>query len=313
MTLAARLAYTCARMQPTDDLILNYAKQADELEQLVTAFSGELVITRPEKSRWSILEIVCHLTDAELMASVRIRRIITQDRPKLWGYKQDVWADQLSYRQNKIKRVLRQFGVLRRQNSELLKHLDHESWQQTGLHDDYGELSLQKLIEDYLSHTARHLSQIKSVAAENWHVNQRMKGISMTKTQEKKSQLKDLAESKDGDIKNKKDKLTRDKNGKELVGRVKKVVKKSRRKLGEEKFEKELQRTIAFLEELQNRIADAENGQSKNNSKKKDKTGKKNARNAKSRKPAKKEKANRAKAVPEVASVPEPETSTITD
>lgn len=36
-----------------------------------------------------------------------------------------------------------------------------------------------------------------------------------------------------------------------LVGRVKKVVKKSRRKLGEAKFEKELQRTITFLEQLQ--------------------------------------------------------------
>src|SRR5262249_48530046 len=36
-----------------------------------------------------------------------------------------------------------------------------------------------------------------------------------------------------------------------LVGRIKKVVKKSRRKLGEAKFEKELQRTIVFLEQLQ--------------------------------------------------------------
>lgn len=45
-----------------------------------------------------------------------------------------------------------------------------------------------------------------------------------------------------------------EKDGKALVGRVKKVVKKSRRKMGEEKFEKELQRTIAFLEAMQQKL-----------------------------------------------------------
>jgi hypothetical protein len=44
-----------------------------------------------------------------------------------------------------------------------------------------------------------------------------------------------------------------------LVGRVKKVVKKSRRKLSEEKFERQLQRTIAFLEELQTKLNDTHN------------------------------------------------------
>jgi hypothetical protein len=46
-----------------------------------------------------------------------------------------------------------------------------------------------------------------------------------------------------------------------LVGRVKKVVKKSRRKLSEEKFEKELQRTITFLEQLQAKLGEPRDGQ----------------------------------------------------
>lgn len=45
-----------------------------------------------------------------------------------------------------------------------------------------------------------------------------------------------------------------------LVGRVKKVVKKSRRKLSEEKFEKELQRTITFLEQLQTKLGEPRDG-----------------------------------------------------
>jgi hypothetical protein len=63
-----------------------------------------------------------------------------------------------------------------------------------------------------------------------------------------------------------KDKGTKETKGKEikgksnLVGRVKKVIKKSRRKLGEEKFEKELRRTIEFLAQLQTKIGGNSHG-----------------------------------------------------
>ncbi len=63
----------------------------------------------------------------------------------------------------------------------------------------------------------------------------------MAKSQDKETQTK----SKDN----------KRKERKELVGRVKKVIKKSRRRLTEEKFEKELQRTIAFLEQMQETMA----------------------------------------------------------
>jgi len=69
----------------------------------------------------------------------------------------------------------------------------------------------------------------------------------MAKTQEKPAQVKEVKEKKE----------PKDKNGNALVGRVKKVIKKSRRKMGEEKFEKQLQRTIAFLEEMQHKLAEA--------------------------------------------------------
>jgi hypothetical protein len=73
----------------------------------------------------------------------------------------------------------------------------------------------------------------------------------MAKTKDNPPQLKET------NVKELKDKETKEKEPKgksNLVGRVKKVVKKSRRKLGEEKFEKELQRTIEFLAQLRAKL-----------------------------------------------------------
>ena len=50
-------------------------------------------------------------------------------------------------------------------------------------------------------------------------------------------------------------KHSKDKDHKALVVRVKKAVKKTRRKLSEEQFDKELQRTINFLSELKDHVS----------------------------------------------------------
>ncbi|MEO6724057.1 MAG: DinB family protein [Blastocatellia bacterium] len=166
MTPAAKLIYTDARMESLNNTIAQYAEQATKLEQLIFAMSPKLMARQPEENRWSVLEIVCHLADAELLASARIRRIITQDRPNLWGYQQEQWATALGYRHRRIAAVLARVALLRRENAELVAGLAEEVWQQTGAHDLYGTLTLQQLIEDYLTHTAKHLDQIGSVAAE---------------------------------------------------------------------------------------------------------------------------------------------------
>jgi len=71
-------------------------------------------------------------------------------------------------------------------------------------------------------------------------------------------------QAKDKETKDKETKETKETKGKSnLVGAVKKMIKKSRRKLGEEKFEKELRRTIEFLAQLQTKL-DASHGAREN-------------------------------------------------
>src|SRR5215470_10764723 len=118
----------------------------------------------PDFDRWSILEIAAHLADAELLASARIRRVITQDRPEMHGYKQELWAQSLAYRRQKIEAVSARFALLRRENSALLEMIGEEVWRLKGRHDEYGDLTLRELIEDYITHTAKHLDQMRSAA-----------------------------------------------------------------------------------------------------------------------------------------------------
>jgi hypothetical protein len=145
-------------------VIAKYRRQADEMNELLSNCPAAAVVWPPGVDRWSILEIAAHLADAELLASARIRRIITQDSPEMHGYKQELWAQSLAYRRQKIEFVSARFALLRRENASLLEMGGEEVWRLKGRHNEYGELSLRELIEDYISHTAKHLGQMRSAA-----------------------------------------------------------------------------------------------------------------------------------------------------
>lgn len=134
------------------------------MEEFLSNCPADAVVWHPAVGRWSILEIAAHLADAELLASTRIRRIITQDRPEMRGYKQELWAQSLAYGHQKIEAMSARFVVLRRENAALLEMIGEEVWWLKGRHDEYGELSLRELIEDYITHTAKHLDQMRAAA-----------------------------------------------------------------------------------------------------------------------------------------------------
>lgn len=263
-------------MKPTADISTTYARQAEELAQALSAIPTDCLGLRPSETRWSILEIAGHLADAELLASVRIRRTLTQDRPNFWGYQQELWATALGYQQERLDATQERFMLLRRGNAGLLialtERLGGEAWEYSGVHDEIGRLSLRQLIEDYIAHTAKHLEQIREIAAELVRRNEQPKGNLMAKTQELNPQMKDAKEPK------KKGKDAKGKDGKALIGRVKKAIKKSRRKMSEEKFERELQRTILFLENMQQHLNHAPLGEPGEPDKAAKKDGKKAAK-----------------------------------
>jgi Mg2+ and Co2+ transporter CorA len=145
-------------------IIAKYRRQADEMEEFLSNCPAAAVVWPPGAGRWSILEIAAHLSDAELLASARIRRVITQDRPEMHGYKQELWAQCLAYRLQNIEAVSARFVLLRRENAALLEMIGEEAWRLKGRHDEYGELSLRELIEDYITHTTKHLDQMRSAA-----------------------------------------------------------------------------------------------------------------------------------------------------
>jgi hypothetical protein len=78
------------------------------------------------------------------------------------GYNQELLSQSLAYRRRKIEAMSARFVVLRRENAALLEMIGEEVWRLKGRRDEYGELSLRELIEDYITQSAKHLDQMRA-------------------------------------------------------------------------------------------------------------------------------------------------------
>jgi len=117
----------------------------------------------PRPGKWSIQEIVMHVADSEIMGAARIRQTYTQPGSSFAVYDQDVWANQLGYREldnPAVQNALKLFESLRRTTSLIFHQARVEDWDKSGVHAEHGEVTLRNLLELYTDHSERHIEQI---------------------------------------------------------------------------------------------------------------------------------------------------------
>src|SRR2546423_15251141 len=75
------------------------------LQSLVREAGSDLQ-RRPAPGEWSVLELLGHLLDAEIVVSGRYRWTISQDEPPLLGYDQDLWVARLRHNEARPEELL---------------------------------------------------------------------------------------------------------------------------------------------------------------------------------------------------------------
>jgi hypothetical protein len=134
-----------------------YAAVADALLRITPA---ELD-ARPGPGRWTPREIVHHLADSEMTAGVRLRRLLSEERPAIQGYDQDEFARRLHY-DRPHESSLELFRCVRLATAELLDRLEPADWLREGTHSESGRYTVETWLKIYADHAHRHARQIRA-------------------------------------------------------------------------------------------------------------------------------------------------------
>jgi hypothetical protein len=121
-------------------------------------------LRRPEApGKWSVLDVVCHLADSELIYGYRLRMIVAEDEPALVGYDQDRWAERLHHDVRDLDLELERLESLRRSNLGFLRSLKDAEWDRVGRHSERGDESVRRVFEMLAAHDLVHLRQIERI------------------------------------------------------------------------------------------------------------------------------------------------------
>jgi hypothetical protein len=129
-----------------------------------TATLDEVALRTPEGSdKWSILEAVQHLADAELAYGFRLRMIVAQETPPLQAFDQDLWARELRYRDKRLDHALEQLSALRAANLRTFRSLDESQLDRVGIHSEVGPISARMILYTLAVHDLTHRRQIERI------------------------------------------------------------------------------------------------------------------------------------------------------
>lgn len=146
------------------ELIAKYDRGPSELSQAVAGFSSIQLRIPALPGAWSVLQVVCHLADFEIVYADRMKRVIAENNPTLFGGDPDVFATKLAYAQRDLQEELDVICSLRRQVSRFLKTLQATDFERTGQHSVDGPLSLTTLLQRISGHIPHHLRFIEEKA-----------------------------------------------------------------------------------------------------------------------------------------------------
>ena len=114
---------------------------------------------KPAPGKWSAREIVHHLADSEMIAAVRLRLLLAEERAVIQPYDQEEFARKLHY-DRPIATSLLAFQTARSSTGDLLDRMSDADWSKQGTHPEHPTYGVERWLEVYAGHAHNHAEQI---------------------------------------------------------------------------------------------------------------------------------------------------------
>jgi hypothetical protein len=136
---------------------------AKKLERLVKGATASKLRERPAPDKWSVIEILAHLADTEIVGGYRMRMILGSPGTPIQAFDQDAWVVTGHYHKRDARKSIEQFRALREANLALLKSLSPDQWKHHGIHSERGEETITHITRMFAGHDLNHIRQIERI------------------------------------------------------------------------------------------------------------------------------------------------------
>ena len=143
-----------------DDDVAALDAQSHETAKLLGGISEQQASHRYEPGKWSVKQLVGHVTDGERIFGYRALRIARGDTTPLPGFEQDPYVANAGSDDRPIADLAEEFAMVRKANVMMLRALPEEAWSRVGTASD-NSITVRALAFIMLGHERHHLRVLR--------------------------------------------------------------------------------------------------------------------------------------------------------
>ena len=112
---------------------------------------------------WTVLEVVCHLRDFDVIFRDRVNMMRNLENPALPAWDHEALAVERSYNEKNLVEAYSALATSRRQFVVLLEDLGDAEWRRTGNHPERAHFTMLDALMQVGLHDVMHLEQITRI------------------------------------------------------------------------------------------------------------------------------------------------------
>lgn len=156
-------------VQQRSELIDKMRQLPDQIDSAVRGLNDAQLDTPYGPGKWTPRQVVHHLADSHMNALIRMKLVLTEDKPALKGYSQDDWAKFDDAAKLPVNSSLAIIRGLHERLVYMLEHTKESDFQRAGVHSERGDITLDDLVVTYGRHGEKHCAQINGLrSAKGW-------------------------------------------------------------------------------------------------------------------------------------------------
>ena len=143
-----------------DDVVRSLEQQIAGTVELLSALTESQGEHRYAPDKWSIKQVIGHLSDGERVFSYRAMRIARADRTPLASFEQNDYVANGPFERCRLADLVDEFASIRRATVHLFRQLDEAAWTRRGTASDK-EVSVRALAYIIAGHELHHRAVLK--------------------------------------------------------------------------------------------------------------------------------------------------------
>jgi hypothetical protein len=160
LTFKTFLAVYYLEPLPPDQALAALSSAPGLVEALVGGLIEQQMTVRPREGEWGVGEVLMHLLTSQELLAGRVTRMLAEDNPSL---KAQTASEMARAEVLRPSEVFQKFRTSRLKTVAELKAASPVGWWRTGVHEEFGRVTVLEQASYFAKHDHNHLTQIRQI------------------------------------------------------------------------------------------------------------------------------------------------------